>query len=89
MIERIEKLEGKMDKVEGRLSSIEVSLADIKGQLSQMPKASDFLRLSEAVGKIDGRISQLPTKWNVFVYVVGAVISITLLIFGIARFFDA
>jgi hypothetical protein len=89
MIERIEKLEGKMDKVEGKLSSIEVSLAEIKGQLSQMPKASDLVRLSEAVGKIDGRISQLPTKSNVFVYVVGAVISITLLIFGIARFFDA
>jgi hypothetical protein len=70
MIERIEKLEGKMDKVEGKLSSIELTLVEIKATLAQMPKMSDYASLKGDFGtlkadvaRIEGRLSNLPTWW--------------------------
>jgi hypothetical protein len=86
MIEHIEKLEGKMDKVEGKLSAIEVTLAEIKGQLSQMPKATDFAKLSAEVAEVKGRVANLPTTWQLMTFTIGSVMAAAGLAFTIARY---
>ena len=86
MIERIERLESKMDKVEGKLSSIEVALAEIKGQLSQMPKATDFAKLSAEVAEVKGRVANLPTTWQLMTFTIGSVMAAAGLAFTIARY---
>ena len=73
------------DGTEARLSVIEVLLAEIKGQLSQMPKASDLNAIRGEVGsvksevsalradvaRIAGGISGLPSFWHVATMVIG------------------
>ena len=63
--ERVERLEKRMERVEDRLSSIEVLLAEIKGQLSQMPKSADLVTVRTDIARVDGRISSLPTMFQV------------------------
>ena len=81
----LEKIDGKLDaiverghtidmRIETRLNPIEVRLASIDGKLDS--KAS-----AEKVGKIEGHISELPSKWfvgtTVFAVLFGASVLIS------------
>ena len=39
-------------------------LAEIKGQLSQMPKANDWASLRAEIAEIKGKVSAIPTTWQ-------------------------
>jgi chromosome segregation ATPase len=54
---RVDTLEADMKDVKSSLSRIEVTLARIDGTVSQMPKASDFARLSSEIAEVDKRLS--------------------------------
>lgn len=63
MIERIERLEGK-------LSSIEITLAEIKATLGQLPKMSDYATLKADLARIEGRVSTQPSWWMLLIAVI-------------------
>ncbi len=64
MIEaRVASLEDRAGQIEKRLGSMELLLAEIKGQLSQMPKTSDYGALRADLAEIKGRLASLPTWW--------------------------
>ena len=62
---RVDILEADMKDVKSSLSRIEVTLASIQATIAQMPKASDFTRLSNEVAEIKGKVSNLPTIWTI------------------------
>ena len=39
-------------------------VAEIKGQLSQMPKANDWASLRAEIAEIKGKVSAIPTTWQ-------------------------
>ena len=84
--ERVDGLEKRMERVEGRLSSIEVLLAEIKGQLSQMPKATEIGALRADVARIDGKLSSVPTMWQLLAMVISTWTAGAAIVFIIIRF---
>ena len=62
---RVDTLEADMKEVKSSLSRIEVTLARMDGTLSQLPKASDFTRLSTEIAEVKGKVSNLPTTWTI------------------------
>jgi len=68
---RVDALEADMKEVKASLSRMEVTLARIDGTISQMPRATDFAKLSSDVSELKGKVSNLPTWFNL----IGVVIS--------------
>ena len=87
--ERVDGLEKRMERVEGRLSSIQVLLAEIKGQLSQMPKATEIGALRADVARIDGNVVECSNRcgnfsqWSSALGRAGAAIVFIIIRFGI------
>lgn len=51
-------------------------VAEIKGQLAQMPKATEFGNLRAEVAKLDGRVANLPTMWQMILGFIGIILAI-------------
>jgi hypothetical protein len=62
---RVDLLEEKFARMDAKLSGIELALAEIKGQLAQLPKATDYAALRADIGDIKGRLGHLPTVWTI------------------------
>lgn len=90
MENRVTKLEQQFASIDAKLAKIEtlpVQLAEIKGQLSQMPKATDvanmraefhtsFGVLKSEIARLDGRVSTLPTMWQTILGFMGIILAI-------------
>ena len=88
MEQRVSKLEQaivSIDKKLEQLAEIKVLLAqtakatdvaEIKGQLSQLPKAAEFWNLKADVAKLDGRVTNLPTMWQMILGFIGIILAI-------------
>lgn len=79
MEERIAKLEqqfASIDKKLDQIAEVKLQLAEIKGQLSQMPKATEFGGLRADVAKLDGRVSNLPTMWQMILGFIGIILAV-------------
>ena len=94
---RVASLEEKMGRIDAKLSGIELILAEIRGQLSQMPKAMDFVAirndvardfvaLGADVAELKGRVANLPTTWTLLSFSIGVSLASAGLAFTIARF---
>ena len=84
--ERVDGLEKRVERVENRLASIEVLLSEIKGQLSQMPKGNDFATIRADVARVDGRLSQFPTTWQLLAMVISTWAAGAAIVFTVVRF---
>lgn len=74
------------ERVENRLASIELLLSEIKGQLSQIQKSSDFATIRADVARIDGRLSQLPTTWQLLAMVISTWAAGAAIVFTVVKF---
>ena len=94
--QRVASLEEKIGRIDVKLSSMELILADIRGQLSQIPKAMDFIALRTDVAKdfvalkadvaeLKGRVANLPTTWTLLSFGIGVSLASAGLAFTIAR----
>jgi hypothetical protein len=58
--QRITKVEGNIAEIKLSLRSIEDTLLEVKTELKSLPKAGE-------IGEINGRLSLLPTTWQLVV----------------------
>lgn len=68
-------VERRIEGLEADVAEIKTSLLRIESKIDQLPQAPDFFELK-------GRVSQLPTVWQLF----GVVIAIFALAFALLRF---
>jgi hypothetical protein len=71
--------EGRLTALERRVEEIQSSLTRIETKIDQLPKAADFYELK-------GRVSQLPTVWQLFLPLIAFTIAIFGLSFALVRF---
>ncbi len=69
------------------LTQIEMRLDAIEAEIRQLSKMVDFATLRADVARIDGKLSNIPTMWQLFTMVVstwaaGAAVVFTILRFG-------
>jgi hypothetical protein len=79
MEQRVAKLEqqfASIDKKLDQVAEVKLQLAEVKGQLSQMPKATEFGGLRSDVAKLDGRVSNLPTMWQMILGFIGIILAV-------------
>ncbi len=86
MEQRVSALEARSERIESSLQRLEVTIAKIDGTLSQMPKASDLAAIRTEVAEVKGRISNLPTTWQLVIFAIGLPIATSGLVFAISRF---
>jgi hypothetical protein len=79
VILRLERLEEKFSGVDKRLSSIEVLLAEVKGELKQLPKATE-------IGEMKGRLLSMPTWWQMLAMIVSVFGGGAAIVFSVIRF---
>lgn len=87
---RVARLEHKAEQIDNRLSSMELILAEIRGQLSQMPTALDYAALRADVARIEGRLTNMPTTWQLFLALVTTIVTTwsagAAIVFALLRF---
>ncbi len=94
MLERVLALEegqkrinATLDKMSATLDKMSERLIGIEAELKHLPKAADYATLKADVARIDGKLSNIPTMWQLLTMVVstwaaGAAIVFTILRFG-------
>lgn len=63
---RVAALEADMKDVKASLKAIETAVSEIK----HLPKASDLARVEKEMAELKGKISMLPTWWQLLVGVI-------------------
>ena len=86
MEQRVSKLEDAIISIDGKLTKLgslpgeitemKLQLAEIKGQLSQMPKAMDFVALRGDLSRMAERTANLPSTWQLGLFAVSIVLAI-------------
>jgi hypothetical protein len=84
--QRVARLEDDMRDIKSALGRIEQRLAGIEGELKHLPKAADYATIKADVARVDGRLVNMPTTWQLFTALIttwaaGAAIVFTLLRF--------
>jgi predicted fused transcriptional regulator/phosphomethylpyrimidine kinase len=85
-LDRIPMIEAQIIEIKAQMAKA-TDVAELKGQLSQMPKATevanikshfktDFGNLKADVAKLDGRVSNLPTMWQMILGFIGIMLAI-------------
>ena len=79
VLQRLERLEQQFAGIDKRLSSIEVLLAEVKGELKQLPKATE-------IGEMKGRLLSIPTWWQMLAMIVSVFGGGAAIVFSVIRF---
>ncbi|MBX9908819.1 MAG: hypothetical protein K2Z25_08900 [Beijerinckiaceae bacterium] len=87
MLERVIVLEEGQKRTNATLDKINERLIGIEAELKHLPKAADYASLKADVARVDGKLSNIPTMWQLLTMVVstwaaGAAIVFTILRFG-------
>lgn len=89
MEQRVARLEEQFASIDAKLtkmSTLDVQLAEIKGQLSQMPKASDWATLRAEIAEIKGKVSNIPSTWQLVPLLLTTWAAGAAIVFALLRF---
>jgi hypothetical protein len=85
--QRVAALEDGQKRSNAVLEKINERLIGIEAEIKHLPKAADYATLKADVARFDGKLSNIPTMWQLLTMVVstwaaGAAIVFTILRFG-------
>ncbi len=85
MEQRVERLERKVDQIETIVTRIDLRVAEIVGELRQLPKGADYASLKADVARIDGRLTNIPTMWQMLTMVISTWATGAAIVFALLR----
>jgi predicted fused transcriptional regulator/phosphomethylpyrimidine kinase len=83
--QRVERLEGSMERIEAILQRLEPRISETVGELRQLPKATDHASLKADVARIDGRLTNIPTMWQMLTMVISTWAAGSAIVFALLR----
>jgi hypothetical protein len=87
---RVGALEADMKDVKATLGRLELAFARVEEKFTFVPTKEDLTRveakLAEKIATIDGRISNLPTTWQIIAILSGLIFGVAALVYGTTNF---
>lgn len=85
---RVEILEADMKEVKASLSRLETGFARIEERLSHVATVSDIATVRESVARLDGKLTQIPTTWQIIGILAGLLFGVASLVYATNNFLD-
>jgi hypothetical protein len=80
--QRVSRLEQRMERIEGILLKLEPQITEL---LLTGAKQTDLQALKAQVAKVEGRLENIPTTWQVIAIMSGMLVGIAGIVFAAAR----
>lgn len=85
MEQRVGRLEQKVDRIEAILTRLEPRISEIVGEMRSLPKAADYASLKADIARIDGRLTNMPTMWQMLTMVISTWATGAAIVFALLR----
>jgi hypothetical protein len=85
---RVDALEADMKEVKASLLRLETGFARIEERLSHVATVSDIATVRESVARLDGKLTQIPTTWQIIGILAGLLFGVASLVYATNNFLD-